>query len=297
MERGSLLGETRRLLHRFDLRARKRLGQHFLIDGRVLDLILSSADLSPSDVVIEVGPGLGILTQELTRRVGRVIAVELDDSLAAMLKDKLATFRNVTIINKDILKVEPADLLSQAGLPPQPYKVVANLPYYITSPVLRHFLEASVKPQMMLVMVQKEVADVIAARPGDRSVLSIAIQFYGKPTIISRVPARAFYPPPEVDSALLRIDLHPQPIVDVSDANSFFKVVRAGFTNPRKQIANSLAQGLGIAKEEAQGLLASTGIDARRRAETLTVEEWAELWRRFSQSEEKVEDADHPGPG
>lgn len=273
MKQDSLLAQTRGLLRRFDLRARKRLGQHFLVDDEVLAVITSAAGLVPSDVVIEVGPGLGFLTRELARNAGRVIAVELDSRLAAMLRETLAAFDNVSIVNGDILDIDPASLASGG------YRVVANLPYYITSPVLRHFLEASVRPESMLVMVQKEVAEAIAAEPGQRSVLSISVQYYGKPEIVSYVPARSFYPAPEVDSALLRIDVYPQPAVAVSDKQGFFKLVRAGFTASRKQLVNSLAQGLGLPKAEVWSLLEGAGIAPQRRAETLTLEEWARLWR------------------
>lgn len=271
---GSLLAQTKGLLRRFDLRARKGLGQHFLIDGEVLESIVAAAEITPADVVVEVGPGLGILTRELAQKAGRVIAIELDNKLAALLRETLASFGNVTIINDDVLKIEPSALLKP------PYKVVANLPYYITSPVLRHFLEASAKPQTMLVMVQKEVAEAIAAKPGAMSLLAVSVQFYGRPEIISIVPAGSFYPAPEVSSAILRIDVYAKPEVDV-DETGFFDLVRAGFTAPRKQLANSLAQGLGRAKSEVLPLLARAEIDSLRRAETLTIEEWAKLWRVF----------------
>jgi len=238
LEKESLLAETKNLLRRSGLRARKRLGQHFLIDDDVQHQILSAAELTTDDTVLEVGPGLGIMTRELARKVRRVIAIELDDKLAAFLKHEMASLPNVTIINQDILKVDPASLLSE----PEPYKVVANLPYYITSPVLRHFLEAAIKPGLMVVMVQKEVAEIIAAGPGKRSLLSISVQLYGQPRIISQVPARAFHPSPEVDSAILRVDLYPKPAVAVDDTKSFFETVRAGFASPRKQLANSLAR-------------------------------------------------------
>jgi len=277
----SLLTRTRKLLRSFDLRARKRLGQHFLIDGKVLKQILSAAEISPQDVIVEVGPGLGIMTAELARRAGWVIAVELDDNLAALLKQTLASFKNVAIINEDILKIDPASLLAKPEIPSAKYKVVANLPYYITSPVLRHFLEASVKPERMIVMVQKEVAHQVIAKPGERSVLTIAVQFYGKPSIVSYVPARAFYPAPEVDSAILRVDVYSQPPVPVTDEKSFFELVRAGFAAPRKQIANSLAQGSGLPKDEVRLLLEKSSIAPQRRAETLTLEEWAKLWQAF----------------
>ena len=288
---GSLLTQTRRLLRQFDLRARKGLGQHFLIDEEVLKLITSAAELTPADVVVEVGPGLGILTRELARQVGRVIAIELDNKLAALLKQTLASFKNVTIINEDVLKIEPEALLKEQKVR-FPYKVVANLPYYITSPVLRHFLEASAKPQTMLVMVQKEVAEAITAKPGEMSLLSVSIQFYGEPRIISYVPAQCFYPAPEVDSAILRIDLYPQPAVAV-DERSFFELIRAGFTAPRKQIVNSLAQGLGLPKGEVLSLLQQADITSQRRAETLTLKEWASLWQVF----EENKDVDHSGTG
>jgi 16S rRNA (adenine1518-N6/adenine1519-N6)-dimethyltransferase len=278
---GSLLTQTKRLLRQFDLQARKGLGQHFLIDGEVLRLIASAAELAPADVIVEVGPGLGILTKELAGQAGRVIAIELDNKLAALLKQTLASFNNVTIINDDVLKLEPEDLLK--GQTATGYKVVANLPYYIASPVLRHFLEARVKPQAMLVMVQKEVAEAIVAKAGDMSLLSVSVQFYGKPRIISHVPARCFYPAPKVDSALLRIDLYPQPAVAVSDESSFFDLVRAGFAAPRKQMVNSLAQGLGRDKTEILPLLERADIASQRRAETLTLEEWARLWRIFEE--------------
>ncbi len=282
----TLLAQTRRLLRQSNLRAREGLGQHFLIDEEVLKLISSAAELSSSDVVVEVGPGLGILTRELARQAGWVMAIELDSKLAAILKQVLASVDNVTIINEDVLKIDPAALLQGQKTRFSPainsgYKVVANLPYYITSPVLRHFLEASVKPQIMVVMVQKEVAEAIVARPGQRSVLSISVQFYGKPRIISYVPAHCFYPAPEVDSAILRIDPYSQPAVAVTDESSFFELVRAGFAASRKQLGNSLAQGLGLPKTEVLPLLEKASIVPRRRAETLTLEEWVRLWQVF----------------
>jgi 16S rRNA (adenine1518-N6/adenine1519-N6)-dimethyltransferase len=284
---GSLMAQTRSLLRRFDLKARKGLGQHFLIDGEVLGVILAAAELSATDTVIEVGPGLGVLTRELAGQAGWVIAIELDNQLAAILKKTLAPFDNVVILNEDVLGTDPKTLLQEP--PPSfptaisPYKVVANLPYYITSPVLRHFLEASVKPEIMIVMVQKEVAEAIVAGPGQRSMLSISVQFYGKPSIVSYVPASSFYPAPEVDSAILRIDVYPQPAVAVADEKSFFELVRAGFTASRKQAVNSLAQGLGLPKAEVLALLEKAGIAPQRRAETFTLEEWAQLWQFFVQ--------------
>lgn len=279
-EEDSPLAQTRKMMRRFGLRARKGLGQHFLIDGEVLGLVTSAAELKPDDIVLEIGPGLGILTGELAEQAGWVITIELDGKLATILKETLASFDNVTIVNEDILRIEPAALLKEqkAADSPSSYKVVANLPYYITSAVLRHFLEASVKPQIMVVMVQKEVAEAIVAEPGQMSLLSVSVQFYGKPEIISYIPARCFYPAPEVDSAILRVEVYPQPAVQV-DEKSFFEVVRAGFGVPRKQIANSLTQGLGVSKAEVLALLGKAGIVPQRRAETLTLGEWARLWQ------------------
>ncbi len=268
-----LLAETRRLLRQSDLKARKRLGQHFLIDGGVLETIIAAAELKPDDLVVEVGPGLGILTRELAQRAGGVIAIELDDKLAALLKKTLASFNNVTVINGDVLKIAPNEVTKGRN-----YKVAANLPYYITSPVLRHFLEAKARPRAMVVMVQREVAEAIAATAGDMSLLSVSVQFYASPEIIATVPAESFYPAPEVSSAVVKIDVYPQPKVAV-DEEGFFDTVRAGFAAPRKQLANSLAKGLGREKAEVLPFLRRARIDPSRRAETLTIEEWAELWR------------------
>ena len=287
----SLLTQTRGWLRRFGLRARKGLGQHFLVDEEVLEAIVAAAELTPADIVVEVGPGLGVLTRELARRVGWVMAIELDNKLATILKKTLAPLGNVTIINEDVLRIEPAALLQEVakeshhGLISPGYKVVANLPYYITSPVLRHFLEAPVKPQLMVVMVQKEVAEQIVAKPGRLSLMSIGVQLYGEPKIVDYVPARCFYPAPEVDSAILRIAPYPKPAVEVDDIDGFFRLVRAGFSAARKQLVNSLAQGLGLSKAEVQSLLAEAGIEPERRAETLTLEEWAHLWREFARME------------
>jgi 16S rRNA (adenine1518-N6/adenine1519-N6)-dimethyltransferase len=266
-----LLAETRRRLRQSELKVRKGLGQHFLVDGEVLSLIVATAELKPDDMIVEVGPGLGILTQELAQKAGDVVAIELDDGLAALLKKTLAAFKNVTVINADVLKTEPEELTGGRS-----YKVVANLPYYITSPVLRHFLETSAKPKTMVVMVQREVAGAIAAKPGDMSLLSVSVQFYAKPEIISIVPPESFYPAPEVSSAIVKIDVYPKPKVDV-DEKGFFDTVRAGFAAPRKQLANSLAKGLGREKAEVLPFLQKAKIDPSRRAETLTIEEWASL--------------------
>lgn len=281
--RESLLAQTKKGLRRAGLRARKSLGQHFLVDEDILAMIVDAAEITRDDIVIEVGPGLGVLTRELAAQAGWVITIELDSRLAEALKKSLDSCDNVVIINEDVLGTDPRELLQTRAEFPyvlRPYKVVANLPYYITSPVLRHFLEAEVRPETMIVMVQKEVAEAIVAGPGQRSLLSISVQFYGKPGIVGYVPASAFYPPPEVDSAVLKVDVYSSPPIDV-DELEFFTLVRAGFTAARKQAVNSLAQGLKITRGEALELLEKAGIALQRRAETFTLEEWARLWRVF----------------
>jgi len=258
----------------------------------VLQVVTSAAELTSTDVVMEIGPGLGVLTRELARKAGWVITIELDSKLAAILRQTLASFDNVAIINEDVLQISPQAVLQEQkkGLPQainlSSYKVVANLPYYITSPVLRHFLEASLKPQIMVVMVQKEVAEAIVAEPGDMSVLSISVQFYGRPEIIDYVPANCFYPAPEVDSAILRVKLYAKPAVDVTDEAGFFGLVRAGFAAPRKQICNSLAQGLEWTKAKVLTLLEGAEIAPQRRAEMLSLDEWAHLWQVFTDRKE-----------
>ncbi len=258
------------------------MGQHFLVDDRVLESIVSAAELTPSDIVVEVGPGLGILTRELARRAGGVIAVELDTKLASALEQALASLANVTIVNADILECDPEALITKAKGDVEPeYKVVANLPYYIATAVVRHFLETRLKPRLMVVTVQKEVAQAIVAQPGDMSLLSVSVQFYGKPSIVDYVPPRSFYPAPKVDSAIVRIEVYDRPAVGVGDVAWFFEVVRSGFAAPRKQLHNSLAQGLKILPAEAAALLERVGISQKRRAETLRLDEWALLCRAF----------------
>ncbi|MBU2608288.1 MAG: ribosomal RNA small subunit methyltransferase A, partial [Chloroflexi bacterium] len=279
-----LLAQTRRRLRQLGLQAKKSLGQHFLVDEDILKLIVSSAELTSDDIVVEIGPGLGVLTEELAKEAGLVIAVEIDKKLTAVLKERMASYQNIVVINEDILKVTPASLLEEvpaANAGTTDYKVVANLPYYITSAVLRHFLEVESKPRIMVVMVQKDVAEAIVAEPGDMSMLSISVQFYGQPKIVSYVPARSFHPAPAVDSAILRIDRYPQPPVQIAEDQGFFNLVRAGFSAPRKQIANSLAQGLKWSKDEVSSLLEKAGIVTQRRAESLALDEWARLWQVF----------------
>ena len=266
----SSVDEITKLLRHLDTRAKKGLGQHFLVDRDILKDILDAADLTTNDTVIEVGPGLGILTEELAANAGKVIAIEIDAKLAAALEQSTG----ITVVQKDVLQVDPASLLNDPSLS---YKVVANLPYYITSLILRHFLENRHKPIRMVVMVQREVAENIVAVPGKMSLLSVSVQLYGKPSIVQYVPAEAFYPKPKVDSAIVRIDVYDHPVVEVESITDFFKIVKAGFGARRKQLHNALAGRLGLSSQVSIELLHKAGIDHERRAQTLTLDEWAAL--------------------
>jgi 16S rRNA (adenine1518-N6/adenine1519-N6)-dimethyltransferase len=267
--------DTRNQLYRSGLKARKRLGQHFLTDQTVLHTIIESAELSPDDTVIEVGPGLGIVTEELAKHAGHVIAVELDINLANRLRQKLTSYHNITIMNTDILKTSVTDLISDR----RGYKVVANIPYYITSPILHYFISAVVKPSLMVIMVQKEVGEAIAALPGKLSVLAISMQMLTHPEIITEVPATCFYPAPKVESVVVRFKFLSQPKVNIGDTEKFLDFVGSGFASPRKLIANSLAQGLYIKPADAAGMLQKAGIDLQKRPEALTIKEWEQLYK------------------
>lgn len=294
------------------LPAKKSLGQNFLRDRRYLAPILDAAELAPTDTVLEIGPGKGVLTAALAERVGCLTAVELDDRLIEPLRQRFAPQPHVRIIHADILEHAPEELIAsacpaereigdwrfggsaigqfsqgkaifQSPIPqssnlPISYKVVANLPYYITSAVLRHLLEAAPPPTLAVVMVQWEVAQRICAQPGDLSLLAVSVQFYAQPRIVQRVPAAAFSPRPQVDSAILQLKVRPQPAVDVTPER-FFTVVRAGFSQKRKQLHNSLAAGLRLEKATVQPWLVAAGIDPARRAETLSLAEWGTLCR------------------
>jgi 16S rRNA (adenine1518-N6/adenine1519-N6)-dimethyltransferase len=239
---------------------------------------VAAADVSPDETIVEVGAGLGVLTVELATRARVVAAVEVDEKLCLHLRQRLQPYRNVAVVCADILTLSPQQLLEEAG-GSGPYAVVANLPYYVAAPVLRHFLEADQPPTRLVVMLQSEVAESIAAGPGRMSLLGVSVQFYGRPRLLFRVPPEAFYPPPKVRSAVLRIDVDDGPRVAVPSRDAFFEVVRAGFSAPRKQLRNSLAQGLGISPGEAAALLAAAAIDPRQRPQELSVEEWAALCR------------------
>jgi 16S rRNA (adenine1518-N6/adenine1519-N6)-dimethyltransferase len=289
----NLVGSRRHgVVRQFGFKPQKSLGQHFLVDEAVLERILSATEISHKDIVVEIGPGLGVLTEGLAKRGARVIGVELDSRLVAALKKRLAHFPDVEIIHADILQVTPRQLLERTSASSQPlrgYKVIANLPYYITSPVLCHFLEAQPRPSEMIVMVQKEVGEVIAATPGKMRLLSVKVQFYSRPAIICHVPAASFSPPPKVESIVLRLDVYSEPPIEVSDVASFFDVVMHGFSAPRKQLRNSLAHSWEMPPDQVALLLEKAGIEAKRRAETLSLEEWRELWKTFAPSAEGLQ--------
>jgi 16S rRNA (adenine1518-N6/adenine1519-N6)-dimethyltransferase len=260
------------LLKRYDLHPSKGLGQNFLQDNQALQKIVSAAHLRQEDVVLEIGPGLGSLTRYLALSARSVTAVELDRKLFPALESILAPYKNIRLIQGDILKMDPAEIIEEAG-----YVVVANIPYYITSLVIRHLLEADQRPSRVVLTVQKEVAERICATPGKMSLLALSVQVYGKPVIGEVISAEAFYPQPKVDSAVLCIELYPQPIIPTDRLDYFFTVIKAGFSQKRKTLRNALSGGLRIAPVESENMLSAAGIDPQRRAETLNLDEWRGL--------------------
>ena len=268
--------------------ARKSLGQHFLTDSRIAGRILDAAGLSPDDLIVEIGPGRGVLTRRLVDRVKRVVAVELDGELAATLAARLDFPANLTCVAADARKVDLAELIA----PETSYKVVANLPYYAANPIIRRLLESHPKPDLLVVMVQQEVAKNMAAQPGAMGILSVATQFYAKVKMVCTVPPRSFRPPPKVTSAVVRLDVLPAPAADVESEEEFFKVVRAGFAAPRKQLRNSLSQGLRIEPLAGGRILEQAGIDATRRPQTLDIPEWARIYQAWATAAHTLEEED-----
>ena len=265
--------ELRNLLYAHHMRPNKAFGQNFLVDRAILQRIIEAAEIEPNDQVLEVGAGTGVLTRELAKHARRVVAVELERDMLALLAKTTGEFRNVELLERNLLYLDPQEVFEQ-----EPYKLVANLPYYITAPTFRHFLESGNAPRLLVVMVQYEVAQRIVAGPGDLSLLGVSIQFYGQPKIIAHVPARAFYPAPKVDSAILRVDLRKQVPLTPEQRDSFFRLVQAGFAERRKQLHNSLTHHLHQKNEEVRASLTAANIDPSRRAETLSIEDWLRLW-------------------
>jgi 16S rRNA (adenine1518-N6/adenine1519-N6)-dimethyltransferase len=266
---------------RGDRRLKKSLGQHFLVDPQAVIKIVEAAELDASDVVLEIGPGSGVLTVPLAERAGQVIAVEIDEALLTPLRQSVADRGNVRVVHGDILAQDLDHLVGDT-----PYKVVANLPYYITSAILRYLLSASRRPERIVVTVQRQVAERIIGYPTRRSrhkqqpvmsLLAFSVQFYGQPQIVTRIPAGAFRPVPAVDSAVVRIDVYDPLPWGAVDPEGVFDVVRAGFAQSRKQLHNALTHGLKAPAAAIDTALEAAEIDGRRRAETLRVEEWVAL--------------------
>lgn len=268
---------TNHILHRFKLRADKKLGQNFLIDEDIVRRIVEAAELTPTDKVLEVGPGIGTLTQGLAESGADVVAVELDKRLLPVLSVTLEGYDNVRIVNGDILKF---DIMQEVGA--ENFKVCANLPYYITTPIIFALLEKRLPMERLVAMVQKEVAERMAAQPGGREygALSVAIQYFTEPEIAFIVPPSSFIPAPAVDSAVIVCKRRKQPPVQVCDEALFFRVVKAAFSMRRKMLNNAL-KNMGISSEQCAKWLELAGIDGKRRGETLTLEDFAALTNTF----------------
>lgn len=272
---------TLHILKAFGLRMSKKLGQNFLIDARIVQGIVEAAEIEPGDCVLEIGPGIGTLTQGLAEAGADVTAVELDKKLPAVLKETLKAYDNVRIVPGDILKVNIPEIMGEA-----PFKVAANLPYYITTPILMTLLERRLPITHMVTMVQKEVAERMTAKPGSRiyGALSVAVQYYTEPEIVLDVPPRSFIPAPEVMSVVVSCRVRKEPAVAVQDEKLFFRVVKAAFGQRRKTLMNALKGG-GFSKEAVRDALEQSGIDPTRRGETLTLEEFGRLADAFAAEE------------
>ena len=264
---------TLHILKTFGLRTSKKLGQNFLVSPQVVAGIVAAGEVTDADAVLEIGPGIGTLTQGLAETGARITAVELDRKLLDVLARTLAGYSNVRLIHGDILKIDIAGEMNQ-----QPFKVVANLPYYITTPIIMLLLEARYPIEILVTMVQKEVAERMVAKPGSKAygALSVAVQYYTESTIMFTVPPGSFIPAPAVESAVIRCGVRKEPPVTVIEEKAFFRVVRAAFAQRRKTFANTLAAG-GLSKELISFILAQTGIDGQRRGETLSLEEFASV--------------------
>ena len=261
-------------LRELGLRPRKGLGQHFLVSPGVVRRILEAAEVGPDQAIVEVGPGLGILTQALAQAGAQVIGVELDQELAGALTTAFQAYGpRVRILHADARTQDLASL-APAGVP---YNVVANLPYYVGTLIVRRFLESERKPRRLVVMLQREVARSMVGSPGKLSLLGLGVRFYGSPSIVATVPPGAFHPPPKVTSAIVRIDVHQEPLLPADQEGAFFSLARAGFSAPRKQLRGALSHALARPPAEIEGLLRDAGIDPSRRAGTLDLRDWLAL--------------------
>jgi 16S rRNA (adenine1518-N6/adenine1519-N6)-dimethyltransferase len=260
------------LLRRHRLRPEKRLGQNFLIDHHALEQVVSAADLGADDTVLEVGAGLGTLTRQLAARVRRVIAVEYDRRLAPILHETVGQDRRIEVVIGDILRIDLRPLLRET-----PYHVVANIPYQITSHLIRRLLEAEAPPRRLVLTVQREVAERILAAPGEMNLLALGVQAYGEARIMARLTAASFYPSPRVDSAVLRIDLRSPALLAPPEARVIFRLARAGFAQPRKKLRNAMAAGLQLSPAEVERRLRGLGVSPDDRAEDLSLADWVRL--------------------
>jgi len=265
------------LLKQYGLRADKRLGQNFLQDPYALERIVKAAEIRPTETVLEIGPGLGSLTRYLAAAAKTVIAVELDVKLFPPLKAVISPYQNIRLVQGDMLEIEPEEIIEQ-----QDYLVVANIPYYITSALIRHLLESNPKPRRIVLTIQKEVAGRICAEPGNMSLLGLSVQVYGQPRIAASIPSGAFFPAPKVDSSVLIVDIYPAPRVEENLLETFFQLIKAGFSQKRKKLRNSISAGMHQSPAEAQKMLLAADIDPQRRAETLSLEEWGKLSVQYS---------------
>lgn len=263
------------LLRSYGIHPDKSLGQNFLVEESWLKKIINIAEISDQLTILEVGPGLGSLTRYLAEKARSVITIELDERLLQPLESVLSNYHNVQIIEGDVLEINPDQLIES-----DEYLVVANIPYYITSALLRHLLEARKRPLRMILTVQREVAERICAQPNRMSLLSLSVQIYGHPEMKGRIPASAFYPPPNVDSTIVRVDIYPTPMIADRNIDAFFRLAKAGFSQKRKTLRNALSGGMAWPKDKTENLLEAAGIDPNRRAETLTLEEWSTLVER-----------------
>lgn len=260
------------LLRQYGLRPKKSLGQNFLLDEAALNQVVAAAQLTSQDDVLEIGAGLGSLTRQLAITAHSVVAVEVDARLIPALNHVVGKFDNVRVVQGDILSLDPGKLF-----PSSPYLVVANIPYYITSALIRHLLESSNPPHRFVLTLQKEVAERICALPGKLSLLALSLQVYGQPEIVAHIPAGAFYPAPKVDSSILRVELFSTPLIPSADLEEFFRLIKAGFSQKRKTLRNALAGGMHLSPKTIETLLINAGIDPKRRAETLNLPEWNRL--------------------
>ncbi len=277
---------TAEILRKYGFSFQKKYGQNFLIDGNILDKIIESAQITKEDCVLEIGPGIGTMTQCLAEKAREVVAVEIDKNLIPILEETLSAYDNVTILNKDILKVDINKIIEEKN-GGEPVKVVANLPYYITTPIIMSLFESHVPLKSVTVMVQKEVADRMQVGPGtkDYGALSLAVRYYAEPTVVVRVPASCFMPRPNVDSAVVRLTCFEKPPVEVADEAYLFAIIRASFNQRRKTLANGLvnAGNIGVDRGAVEKVLGEMGLPAMTRGETLTLEQFAELSNRLLQ--------------